>query len=505
LEDLSRDRIESQVADLKAFQARLSAIDRARLSFDDEIDAQLIDNGIRAALLELTVVRSWERNPMLYAGLPGNAIDSLIEAEFRAGSGAAALRHCAPVAGPQGLCRRPAEPDQSPEGAHRRRGADGALARSGSWKGAWCSGRRPRPQRHSLLTQFEQAQRPRQPRARSFSVAREGPLAALARQLRHRRRDVPGQAPERGDGHASTAGAARTRRGAACEDHAAFLNTAREIDPFALGGGSDEVDLGRAPNARRSLPSVARSVEAARQFIVEKQIVAVPSQVRVQVAPTPPYARSGSFASMDTPGPYELKATEAFYYVTPVEPEWDDKHKEEHLRLFNPWVIGMINVHEAYPGHYLQFLYAPLFPTKTRKLVALELELRGWAHYAEQMTVDQGFGGRQSEDAARPAAGGAAARLPLRGRHQAAHRGVDRGARREAVRRAGFQEPANAYEEARRGAYNPRTSTTRWGSSRSRSWRASTWRGRTRPSSSSTTPSCAGPLPIPLIRKILLR
>jgi len=57
LEDLSRDRIESQVADLKTFQARLSAIDRSRLSFDDAIDAQLIDNGIRAALLELTVVR----------------------------------------------------------------------------------------------------------------------------------------------------------------------------------------------------------------------------------------------------------------------------------------------------------------------------------------------------------------------------------------------------------------------------------------------------------------
>src|SRR5882762_5172719 len=78
LEDLSRERIESQVADLKTFQARLSAIDRSRLSFDDAIDAQLIDNGIRAALLELTVVRGWQRNPMLYAGLPGNAIDSYV-------------------------------------------------------------------------------------------------------------------------------------------------------------------------------------------------------------------------------------------------------------------------------------------------------------------------------------------------------------------------------------------------------------------------------------------
>jgi len=85
LEDLSRDRIESQVADLKTFQARLSAIDRARLSFDDEIDAQLIDNGIRAALLELIVVRGWERNPMQYAGLPGNSVDSLMKRNFAPG------------------------------------------------------------------------------------------------------------------------------------------------------------------------------------------------------------------------------------------------------------------------------------------------------------------------------------------------------------------------------------------------------------------------------------
>ena len=82
LEDLSRERIEEQIAGLKRFQARLSAFDRDRLSFDEAIDARLIGNSINAALLDLTVVRNWERNPMLYAGLPGSAIDSLMKRDF---------------------------------------------------------------------------------------------------------------------------------------------------------------------------------------------------------------------------------------------------------------------------------------------------------------------------------------------------------------------------------------------------------------------------------------
>lgn len=102
---------------------------------------------------------------------------------------------------------------------------------------------------------------------------------------------------------------------------------------------------------------------------------------------------SGSFASMDTPGPYETRATQAFYYVTPVEKDWDAKHAEQHLRLYNPPVVAMINVHEAYPGHYLQFLYAKQFPTKVRKLLFCGTNAEGWAHYCEQMMVDQGFGG----------------------------------------------------------------------------------------------------------------
>src|SRR5678815_1932760 len=184
--------------------------------------------------------------------------------------------------------------------------------------------------------------------------------------------------------------------------------------------------------------------------------VTIPSEVRPRVEPTPPYARGTGFASMDTPGAFETRATEAFYYVEPVEPDWDAKHKEEHLRLFNLPVVGLINVHEAFPGHYVQFLYSPRFPTKTRKLLGAGTNAEGWAHYAEQMMVDQGFGGgdprirlaQLSEALLRDCRYVVGIKLHTQGLS------VQQASDEYFVKQC-FQEPANAYEEARRGAYNP--------------------------------------------------
>jgi hypothetical protein len=66
------------------------------------------------------------------------------------------------------------------------------------------------------------------------------------------------------------------------------------------------------------IPSARRTIERIRKFLVDKKIVTIPSEVRPTVAETPPYARNGSFASMDTAGAYETRATEAFYRWEPV-------------------------------------------------------------------------------------------------------------------------------------------------------------------------------------------
>ena len=141
--------------------------------------------------------------------------------------------------------------------------------------------------------------------------------------------------------------------------------------------------------------------------------------------------------------------------MTPTEKDWDAKHKDEHLRAFNSPVMKVITIHEAYPGHYVQFLNAKQFPTKTRKVLYCSSNVEGWAHYAEQMMIEEGFGAgdpkirlaQLQEALLRDARYVVGIKLHTAGWT------VEQGAR--FFQEKAFQEPANAYEEARRGAYNP--------------------------------------------------
>ena len=112
---------------------------------------------------------------------------------------------------------------------------------------------------------------------------------------------------------------------------------------------------------------------------------------------TPQYLRATSFASMDTPGPFETKATEAYYYVTPVESNWPPEQKEEWLTAFNYYTTDIVSIHEAYPGHYIQFLHLNASSaTPVEKIFSGYAFIEGWAHYCEQMVVDEGFGADSS-------------------------------------------------------------------------------------------------------------
>ncbi len=127
-------------------------------------------------------------------------------------------------------------------------------------------------------------------------------------------------------------------------------------------------------------------------FIQQKNIITLPSQVRPIVEETPPFERALTSASMDTPGPYENKATEAFFNVTLPEASWSKQKSEEWMEDFNRGVIISTAVHEAYPGHYTQFLWIKQAPSKIRKLIGCGSNSEGWAHYSEQMMLDEGYG-----------------------------------------------------------------------------------------------------------------
>src|SRR3981189_1946281 len=107
------------------------------------------------------------------------------------------------------------------------------------------------------------------------------------------------------------------------------------------------------------------------QFVISHRIITLPSQVRATVADTPQFLRAASYSSMHTPGWFETKATEAYYYVTPVEPDWPPQQKEEWLTAFNFYTTDVVSIHEAYPGHYVQFLCLNAsWATKIEKIFA---------------------------------------------------------------------------------------------------------------------------------------
>ena len=177
------------------------------------------------------------------------------------------------------------------------------------------------------------------------------------------------------------------------KDQQAFIETARRIDP---NKSPEEVlkDVEKDhPAADALLSSAQQQLDGLRQFLIDKKIISVPGGAQAKVVETPPFARATTFASMDTPGPYEEKATEAFYNITLPDPSWPKEKQEEYLQGYNYTLLSNVSVHEVWPGHYTQFLWVKNNPelSKVRKLTAAGSNAEGWAHYSEEMVLDEGL------------------------------------------------------------------------------------------------------------------
>jgi len=454
--DFSRAAIEKRIAELQGELSRLLAFDRPNLPFDDQIDATALEGEIRSELLDLETLRTWEVNPMSYAGISGFSVNDLMKREFapasqRLKSITSRLKAVPAIfAAGKANVKTPAK-EFTTLAIIMAKGSAGFLEGGlATWAKDAAGGDA------ALLKEFTEANAKAAAAARDFAdwmekdlLPRSNGRFAIGEEnfLRKVKYDDMIEMPLAdllAKGEANLA-----------KDHAAFVETAKKIDPAKTPLEVMKSLSDNHPAAGDLIPFVATRVEAARQFLVDHRIVTIPSEIRPKVLETPPFARFGSFASMDTPGAFETKGREAFYYVTPAEKDWDAKHQEEHLRLFNEYVVALINVHEVWPGHYLQFLYAPRFPTKTRKLVFSGTNAEGWAHYTEQMMVDEGFGGgdpkirlaQLQEALLRDCRYVVGIKLHTQGMS------VEDGAK--IFVEMGFQEPANAFQEARRGAYNP--------------------------------------------------
>ena len=176
-------------------------------------------------------------------------------------------------------------------------------------------------------------------------------------------------------------------------EQAAFAEAAKKIDPNKSPIEVFKQIQSEHPTPQNLIADVAKDLDKIRKYVVSQHLVSIPSEVRAKVKETPQYLRATSFASMDTPGPFEKRANEAYYYVTPAENDWPEKQKEEWLTAFNYYTSDVVSIHEAYPGHYVQLLHLNTSPAnKVEKIFASYAFVEGWAHYCEKMMLDEGYG-----------------------------------------------------------------------------------------------------------------
>jgi uncharacterized protein (DUF885 family) len=157
---------------------------------------------------------------------------------------------------------------------------------------------------------------------------------------------------------------------------------------------------------------------------------------------------------MHPAGPFEKNATDSYYYLTLPEPDWPPGRVEQHLAEFNRWLLPIVTLHEVYPGHYLQALALRQPGPALRRVIPVASYVEGWAHYCEQMMLEEGYGGGDArlrimqlkDSLLRLCRLVAAVRLHTSGMT------LDQ-ATRLFVEKA-FMEPLPARQEAERGAYD---------------------------------------------------
>lgn len=456
LGDRSAAAVARRVVELKKFAEELAVLRTGKLSDTEATDAQVLDLAIRAELLDLQTVREWKRNPMVYVGQPAGGIDLIMKRTF-----AAPETRLRSVIGrlnatPPLLAAMKTNVENPPK-EFTDLGLIIAKGSVGYFKNdlrTWAKTAAGKDEK--LLAEFEAAnqvvidgfeaavkwlEEDLLPRSKgSYAIG----AGTFMRKLElEEMLDIPLD-------KLLAIGEANLQR-----DRDAFIATAKKIDPSKTPKEVLALLTEDHPKPDDLVAATRATIERTRQFLIDKKIVTVPSEVRPTIQETPAFMRTGSFASMDTPGAYETKATEAFYYVTPPEKEWESRRKTEHMRQFNRTTMDVITIHEAFPGHYIQFLNAKQYPTRVRKLYTCGTNVEGWAHYCEQMCIEEGYG--NGDPKVRLAQLNEAllrdCRYVVGIKLHTAGWTVEQG--KQFFVEQGFIEPEVGFQESRRGTYNP--------------------------------------------------
>ncbi|MGI4716941.1 MAG: DUF885 domain-containing protein [Janthinobacterium lividum] len=143
------------------------------------------------------------------------------------------------------------------------------------------------------------------------------------------------------------------------------------------------------------LPEIRRQIPALHKFVTEKNLLTLDADKPLEVRETPMYQRGVAGASIDAPGPYRPK-DKTYYNVTPLD-GLSAEQAESSLREYNEWILQILNIHEAIPGHYAQLVYANRSPSLVKSLFGNGAMVEGWAVYGERMMLENGYGDNAPE------------------------------------------------------------------------------------------------------------
>jgi uncharacterized protein (DUF885 family) len=454
LEDLSRQAIEADARALAGFARRLAEIDPGGLGPVEAIEQPMLANHVKARLFELEDVRTWERNPHFYAdilssSLAAQAIFAYAPATERARRVLSKLRQTAR------LLESARENVKEPPGIFVKVGAD-------TFKGTLRFIERdlPRALRDvddmHLLGDLADASTEASNAIRGYVAYLENDQAPKARASFRLGRDKFEQKLRLEEGIDLTI----ERLLAIAERELDHTEEEFRTAAAKLNGGDPleawEQAKQRHPEPGKLVATAQAQLSDLQTFLEKQKLVTLPAGEPVTVAPTPDFFR-WSTASMWTPGPFETRPSRACYYVTDVDRSWPPERQKEHLRDFNLGTLWCISMHEVYPGHYLQYQHLRTVESKARKSLffAPATFVEGWAHYAEEMMIEAGFGrkdpfirlGQLQESLIR------LVRFIVSIRLHTEDMSVEQGVR--LFRERAFLEEATARREAERGTFDP--------------------------------------------------
>jgi uncharacterized protein (DUF885 family) len=391
LEDLSRPAVEAEARELGGFARRLDRISTRSLTADEQLERRMLSDDIRGRIFELEEVRPWERDPQHYAALlstalAGQTLFDFAPVEERARRVVSKLRQT------RRLIAAAQTNIEDPPGIFLKTGAetfDGVLT--------FIDRDLPRAFRGvedlHLLGDLADAATEATDAIRGYTGYLRETLAPRSRatfrlgverfegRLRHQ------------DGIAVRAERLLTIAQAELErTQARFREVAARIDSTA-----DPSEVWSSVKATHPAPGALIETVRAQladllAFVERNAILTVPDTGPLIVAPSPDFYR-WTAASMWTPGPLEPKPLPSYYFVTEPDPSWPAERTEQHLRDLNTATLTSISVHEAYPGHFVHLGHQRGIERNVRKstLFAPVSFVEGWAHYCEQMMVEQGL------------------------------------------------------------------------------------------------------------------